>query len=979
MRIKRQLAWVALLAFVGWGTAQAQGVQTGQITGVVKTADGAVVPGANVSLRSPALLGVRTAVTDATGAYLFRGLAPGEYTVTIELSGMSTVEQKTTVGVDTVGKVDATLRVANVKETVTVTAEAQDRLNTTEVGANYGKNTIDLLPVQRDPADVATLAPGLTDHTPNGGQVTIAGGFAYDNVFLVDGTDVDDNLFGSPQNLFIEDAIQETQVLTSGISAEYGRFSGGVVNVVTKRGGNDFTGSFRADLTNPTWTTATPFDQQSNAPRVSNLNKAYEATLGGPVVKDRLWFFTAGRLIPTESTANTLADSGIPFTTTTEEKRFEGKLTGAITPNHTISAQYTFNNFNGIRFPFGTTGNNLREIDPRDVFPAASEPNNLFVVNYNGVLSPKLFAEVQYSQRHFEFSNEGGTNTSIVDGSPFFTVGATTNPFGQYNAPYFDATDPEDRNNRQFAASLSYFLSTNSFGRHDLKGGWENFRSTRIGGNSQTPSGFVFYDDYVQTATGSPLVTDGRIQPNWVPGLSQAAQWLPVRGARIDVTTNSFYLNDKWQVNSHFSANLGVRYESVKSVASGGIIGVDTSTWVPRLAVSFDPMGNGEWKLNGTFAWYAGKYNEAQIGNNTNVGNPNAIFYLYNGPAGQGLNFAPGFNLANYQIVGGFFPIANAKFAPGLSSPISKEFTFSLGKNLGGKGFAQLTYTHRNWSNFIEDFVTHDLGTTTVVQDGTNFGTFDNVLYQNSDIPVRYYDGIQFQASYRISDRWNVTANYTRQINNYGNYDGENTNQPAITSLIGNYPEIYVPSRDFPEGNLADYVPNRIRSWTTYDLGLGSGGDILLGLLWRYDSGGVFSYVAQNFPISAQQLANNPGYATPPAVQNLYFGARGAGTFPGYHVFDLSATYNIKVFKSLKPYFKADVLNLFNNQDVIEYNTTVRADPNSPLDANGLPTGFIKGSKFGLAQSNGAYPASTLLDGTVKNARTFEVALGFRF
>ena len=75
---------------------------------------------------------------------------------------------------------------------------------------------------------------------------------------MLNGVDVNDNLFGSPQNLFIEDAIEETQVLTSGISAEYGRFTGGVVNAITKSGGNVFSGSLRANLTNPAWTTRRP-------------------------------------------------------------------------------------------------------------------------------------------------------------------------------------------------------------------------------------------------------------------------------------------------------------------------------------------------------------------------------------------------------------------------------------------------------------------------------------------------------------------------------------------------------------------------------------------------------------------------------------------------------------------------------------------------------------------------------------------------
>src|SRR4029078_726938 len=87
-----------------------------------------------------------------------------------------------------------------------------------------------------------------------------SGVFAFDHVFMINGGDISDNIFATPQNLFVEDAIQETQVLTSGISAEYGRFGGGVVNAITKSGGNSFSGSARVNFVNPSWSTATPFE-----------------------------------------------------------------------------------------------------------------------------------------------------------------------------------------------------------------------------------------------------------------------------------------------------------------------------------------------------------------------------------------------------------------------------------------------------------------------------------------------------------------------------------------------------------------------------------------------------------------------------------------------------------------------------------------------------------------------------------------------
>ena len=94
-------------------------------------------------------------------------------------------------------------------------------------------------------------------------------------------------------------------------------------------------------------------------------------------------------------------------------------------------------------------------------------------------------------------------------------------------------------------------------------------------------------------------------------------------------------------INNRWSADLGFRFERVRSEATGGIVGVDTDTWVPRLATAYDVQGNGKHIFHVTYGWYAGRYNEAQVGNNNNVGNPNVSRALH-GPAGQGRNFAPG-------------------------------------------------------------------------------------------------------------------------------------------------------------------------------------------------------------------------------------------------------------------------------------------------------------------------------------------------
>ena len=123
------------LAFVIARPAAAQGVQTGQLVGLVKSSDGAPLPGATVSIRSAALQGSREQITDANGDYSFKGIPSGTYTVTVSLSGMSTVEQKQVVPLGGVARVDASLSVKNVEETIVVTAESASVLSTSQVAA----------------------------------------------------------------------------------------------------------------------------------------------------------------------------------------------------------------------------------------------------------------------------------------------------------------------------------------------------------------------------------------------------------------------------------------------------------------------------------------------------------------------------------------------------------------------------------------------------------------------------------------------------------------------------------------------------------------------------------------------------------------------------------------------------------------------------------------------------------------------------
>ena len=291
---RRLLLLIALILTVT-AHAFAQGVQTGTITGSVRDQKDLVMPGVVVTATSPSLLGTRTAATDANGVYVIAGLPPGAYSVRFERMGFRTVEATQRVALGQTVQVDAAMPVAGVVEEVQVSAETPGILTSVQGGMNFRTEETSKLAAPRTLWGLSELAPGLTDNTPNTSQVTIGGGFAYDNQFLVNGVDVADNFFAQPNNLFIEDAIEEVQVLTSGISAEFGRFGGGVVNAITRSGGNQFSGSLRLNFYSPSWTERTPFEVTSNAARIKDIQHNYEGTGGGPVLRDRLWFFAAGR------------------------------------------------------------------------------------------------------------------------------------------------------------------------------------------------------------------------------------------------------------------------------------------------------------------------------------------------------------------------------------------------------------------------------------------------------------------------------------------------------------------------------------------------------------------------------------------------------------------------------------------------------------------------------------------------------------
>ncbi|MCY4602365.1 MAG: TonB-dependent receptor [Acidobacteria bacterium] len=961
------LALSAALLVALHSTALAQGRQTGTIRGSVVDAQGLVLPGVTVNVRSTALQGVRTAVTDINGNFQILALPPGDYDVVFELQGFAAVNEMATVPLGGDVGVNAAMAPAGVVETIQVVGVVPTPIETTVASSNITADEVNALPTSRQPWRIAELQPGLTDNTPNAGQVTINGAFAYDNIFLVDGVDINDNLFGTANSLYVAEAIQETQVLTSGISAEYGRFSGGVINVITKSGGNDFSGSYRLTMFKPSWAAHTPFEDE---PREGDLsdNLDHEYTFGGPIVRDRLWFFYSG-LLTRQSGTDTFNETGIGFDTSDAQDRNQIKLTATLAPGHTLSGNYLRRalSFTDSTFGFSVVPSTIS---------TGRRPQDLFVATYRGALTNAVFAEVQYSQKRHAFRDSGGMSTDIFD-SPILT---RTQALAHYNAPYFDATDPEDRNNRQITGNVTWFLSSREAGSHSVKAGFERYTSTRTGGNSQTATDWVFRTNYAVGPDGGPVVAGDELVPTFTPGpLTIGLNWLATRGAQIDIHTTSYFVNDEWALNEHFSFNLGVRGEVIDSEATGGITTVDTSSVVPRLGVAYDPLGDGRFTIQSTYSHYAGKYSEAQFAEITNVGNPDLLIGIYTGPPGQGRDFAPGFDVDNnYRIVDGSFATQNVMFDPDLKSPLTKEFTVSAGGTLGNRGHLKATYIRRRAGNFIEDFLDLSTGSTEVMYEGASYGTFVNQVFRNTDLLERNYDALQFDGRYSVTSRFQLDGSYTVQLRNEGNFEGEATNQPGVPSVAFDYPEIFTPERNYPFGRLNDFQRHKIRVWGIYNLGLGTAGDVDLAGIWRYNSGQVYSLVAGGVPLTAQQQAilEEAAYASGPTSQSLYFDARGTEDFKGYGLFDVSVQYQIPIWRTAAPYFKFELLNVFNNDNLISWDTTVDPDYDGPVDDLGLPLNYIEGPRVGEGTSANDYPPWRAgLDG----GRAFLMSLGFRF
>ncbi len=294
-QLRRAFVLFALLAATA-ATAFAQ--TTGGIVGRVTDEQEGGLPGVTVEARSPALQGSRTAVTDEIGFYRLTLLPPGDYTVSFTLSGFAT---ETRSGVAAALAKDTTLNAVlrpAAAEEITVTAEVPVVDTTsTSLGANLDARAIQTLPTGRNYSSVVQIAPGVSSdaHPENTGQssITVYGSTGAENVFYVDGVNTTGVEYGFQGKELNFEFIQAVDVKTGGYEAEFGRSTGGIINVITKSGGNEFHGDVFAYHDADGLQTSAKEVVSTGGTQVGFTREDYGFDLGGYLLKDRLWFFGA--------------------------------------------------------------------------------------------------------------------------------------------------------------------------------------------------------------------------------------------------------------------------------------------------------------------------------------------------------------------------------------------------------------------------------------------------------------------------------------------------------------------------------------------------------------------------------------------------------------------------------------------------------------------------------------------------------------
>ncbi|MFB3829689.1 MAG: carboxypeptidase regulatory-like domain-containing protein [Bryobacteraceae bacterium] len=923
---------------------------TGSIRGEVTDPSGGVVPNAKVEVSGPGLMRPISATTDSSGAFAFLSLPPGVYSIEVSATGFVTAKRvNIDLQVGRILRIDVKLEVGTMTQTVEVMSAAVI-LDTSQstVAANLGANTIDHLPKGRGFDSLIALAPGARYEGKSGGY-QVDGASASENIFVIDGMDQTNLYSGSLNgsgNIPFE-FVQELQIKSSGFMAEYGGAMGGVINVVTKSGSNDFHGDaglyLRTDSMQARPRPSLQIDPQDDTKAMyqQNFTDNYRylspgGTLGGRIIKDKAWFFAGfyPELTRYERPITFLSNkSSGTFYERNRRDFMNGKIDVSPTSKLHGYAGYIYSPYRRRgRLP-ARDGSSDPAIDWAN--RGYREPAASYTFGADYSVTPKLLLSGRGGYNYTNYKDYGiprGVSVYQNSNAAFPQVPAQwRQTYTGYTPGYGqNALTGKDIQTRfRTNADVSYLF--NAAGQHTLKAGYEINRLHKDTTYGSWPDGYIrFY--WGSTYTGQAARAGEKMKGTY--GYLRHYLYGEMGGASSD--NQSLFVQDSWQLHRRVTLNAGLRTERefVPSFATGKNIPSRAIEFgfgqklAPRIGVAWDVKGDGKLKLAGSFGLFYDlmKYALPQGSFGGAIyqmwfyplDNPDPSFYLSkiqrtsDGFAAVApLKDLPLFEWVDWRIPSND-PSDNT-IDPDLKPMRRRVYDFSADYSILPDLVLSARYTHNSVDRVIEDVGTLSAAGEKYYIANPGFGITVAPKTWGPGFPPtpkakRNYDALELRADKRFSRNYYFSASYTLS-RLWGNYSGlassdENARQDPNVSRYFDLPWMSFDSKGkLVEGRLATDRPHAFKLYGSYTF-KNKLGDTTFGPKFFLMSG---------TPLTTQieVISSTP----------VYVNGRGdMGRTPVYSATDMLFTHEFKPSEGTRVKFEANIENLFNQSTITDRN-----------------------------------------------------------